>query len=476
MTGRVIVVSASPGEIRIACLEGARLYSIDYIRTAHPSRVGSVYLGRVKALNTGLQAAFVDIGLGQDGFLAVDDVRPWDQRGSASKISDHLKEGDAITVQVLRDGMDGKGCKLTARCTLAGMGVIFKPGQPGVQLSSRINGKERRQNLSDGFSGICPEGDGFIVRTVASSIALSDVQSEAARLINEWQSIQHSAGTSKAPALLGHRPHPVVQVLHQQASGGIAAIHVDSADLYALLKQQLPTGTLEAQAEIFLHRGKQPVFETYLVEEQIEAALAPAVGLPSGGSIHIQQTRALTAIDVDTGAAQASTREQGNTTTNLEAAMEIGRQIFLRGLSGQLVIDFVPMTRKTNRERVLETLKKHLSEVSGKPRIHGFTQLGLVEISRRREGLSLSEILCDLHPGPQKSAVTLAYEAIRQVLHEAQIQAAAGFSLRANPSIIAALNNQVNSALKEAETVLGLKVNLKSDGSLALGDIQVMRR
>ena len=472
MAGRDILISVSPGETRIACTDNAKLVSIDYIREATPSSIGSIFLGRVKALNNGLQAAFVDIGLARDGFLSVDDVRPWESRGTGTKISEHLKEGDTVLVQVLRDSMDGKGAKLTARCVLNGVGVIFKPGQPGVQLSGKIDGKKLRQSLKDSLSSICPEGDGFIVRTVARSMPLPELEREARQLVDQWGDLQTEISDLKPPAAIGSIEHPVLAILRKLASGDIQSITIDDVDVHAAIHPQL-----EVIADnVVIHKGPHPLLETDDVEEQIEAALTPTVTLPCGGGIHIEATRAITAIDVDTALAQSNGREEGNTLVNQEAAAEIPRQLALRKVGGQILIDFVPMKKKANRDRVYETLKTRLSQITGKPRIYGYTQLGLMEISRLRESETLVEVLCDPVSSPHRSGLSSAYEVLRAVLNSARMQSGASFAISAHPGVIDALKGPANPALRETEKQLGLKLTLESSDLLQPDQYQVMRK
>lgn len=483
---RELIISISPGETRIATVHNGLLTTLTIARDGDRSQVGSIHLGRVKSIHKGLQAAFVDYGQDRDGFLSVEDVRPFQTTEREAGIETYLQEGDAVRVEVQRDAVDGKGAKLSHRCTLNGSGLVFKPGQPGVQLSKRINGSEQRARLKQGIAELCPPEDGFIIRTAAQTLKTKTLVDQARSLIAQWQDILHRQQTAKPPQRLSDDIHPAVQAFRAElaivtASNTPLVVRIDDADVFAVLKSE-PASAPGVQLNY--DPTSVSLFEACGVEEQIEQALAPSVILPGGGSIHIQHTRALIAIDVDTGATPANTREQGNLTANMEAVHEIARQIVLRNLSGQILIDLVPLKQKHNRDKILQAFRAALqddpSANAGRshPRSHvlGLTQLGLIEMTRRREGKSLSETLCTAWQGETKSSLTIALEALRHVLQEAALTPGPGFELKTGTGLHKALNGTAAAAVRQSELKLATKLRIILDETMTETDYQLFRQ
>ena len=478
-----VLISASPGETRTALLTHGRLVEILISRAGGESLVGNVYLGRVASVNKGLDAAFVDIGTGRDGFLAVaearTETRPAGKEGRDA-IGDYLNEGASVLVQVTRDPIEDKGVKLTTRMTLPGVNLIFRPRQAGIAISRRIDDDAVRARLTDLITGLAPKftqdlasGGGFIVRTAAAGSEAPAIEEEAARLTARWREIEDRAATAKPPRLLLAEVSPAFSALRDGGGSGIEKIIADDADALAGVRG-FCEAEMPAQAKLLeLHQGPEALFEAYGVEEQIDAALSPTVALPGGGSLIISQTPALTAIDVNTGGADKGSRERTAFQVNLEAAHEVARQIRLRNLSGLIVIDFVPVRDNARKQEVVDALRQAAAAVALSVFIAGTTRLGLVEMTRPRHGPTLLDILCGVTasaPGAVKSPLTLALEALRAVLR----RGGAGVTLKAGPGVIEALSapqgpGSAASALRETEQRLGLAIQLDADHTLAEG-------
>ena len=485
-----VLISASPGETRTALLTHGRLVEILISRAGGESLVGNVYLGRVASVNKGLDAAFVDIGTGRDGFLAVaearTETRPAGKEGRDA-IGDYLNEGVEVLVQVTRDPLEHKGAKLTTRMTLPGVNLIFRPRQAGIAISRRIDDDAARARLTDLITGLAPKftqdlasgGGGFIVRTAAAGAETPAIEEEAARLTARWREIEDRAATAKPPRLLLAEVSPAFGALRCGGGSGIEKIIADDAAALAGVRG-FCEAEMPAQAKLVeLHQGPEALFEAYGVEEQIDAALSPTVALPGGGSLIISQTPALTAIDVNTGSADKGSRERTAFLVNLEAAHEVVRQIRLRNLSGLIVIDFVPVRDNARKQEVVDALRQAAAAVALSVFIAGTTRLGLVEMTRPRHGPTLLDILCGVTasaPTAVKSPLTLALEALRAVLRRG---GGTGVTLKASPDVIEALRapegpGSAALALRQAEQRLGLAIGLARDHTLAEGRYDIV--
>ncbi|MDA0305001.1 MAG: Rne/Rng family ribonuclease [Proteobacteria bacterium] len=474
-----VLISKSPGEIRVALLEQGRLVELLVSRTGQESALGNVYLGRVEAVKKGIDAGFVDIGLGRSGFLGVAEARPAGPRNGNERdsIGDYLNEGDAVLVQVQRDPVEDKGAKLTTHVNLAGVNLVFRPEQPGVNISRRIADENDRQRLVTVMEALAPEGSGFIVRTAAAAVEDEALEKEAEALISTWADIRKGRANARAPAALFTGPGVAICALRDLGQE-VEKIITDDTDMAAEIGAFLGTD----KAILEMHGGAEPLFDTYGLEEQTDAALSPVVELPGGGSLIISQTPALCAIDVNSGGADGGAgggaKEKTALAVNLEAAAAAARQIRLRNISGLIVVDFVPLRDDANKRRVLETLRRAMADDPQGPHVIGHTRMGLVEVTRRRQGVSLLELLGGAGNGPGgpvKSALTWGLEALAQVLRQGRGQSV-GLELRASPAVIKALKAAGGpgpAAVAVVEERLGLAITLSPDHDLADGQFDI---
>lgn len=467
MSTEQILINVAPGETRLAFLEENRLSGLVLSRAGRESLVGNIYLGRVSAVLDGLQAAFVEIGAERAGFLALADLLPHREGRREDlrreQIGNYVAEGDPIIVQVLRDPEEDKGAKLTARVGLTGRDMIYSPGQNGFSLSRRITDAAERDRLTGLMEKAMGENfkGGFVLRTAAQEAEDEDLEAEVRHMGERWAAVEAKRKDAEAPALLEAELAPAFAALRDYGGVDLEAVIVDDADLFSELKQFASENMHDLVDLLQHHSGPEPLFEAKGVEDLIEAALDPVVGLPSGGSIIISETPALTAVDVNTGSTNSGGgRELNALIANEEAAGELARQIQLRNLSGLLIVDFVSMRRRDNQEKLQQTLRRALGRDPMRPHMVGFTKLGLAELTRRRKGPSLSEVLAGDMPGPVKSADTVALEVLRAVLCEAAASPSAAFAVTAAPDVIDALGAAVEAGRKDVEARLGSDLKL----------------
>ena len=471
-----VLINVALGETRIALVESGSLRELLVERPDQESVVGNVYLGRVERVLPGIEAAFVNIGLTRAGFLALADARPAGAGtgGTDARIAAYVGEGDAVLVQVLSDAFDDKGAKLTTRVTLPGRYIVYAGDGAEVKVSRRITEDDERSRLAAVLDGLAEDGEGFIVRTAASGAGHEELARDVATLRATWLAIADNRSTAKPPALIHGELDPVRRILRDEIGGALSRIVVDDTKTLARVREIYQRLAPALGDRLVLHDASQPLFEVHGIEEQIEGALSPLVELPSGGNIFIDETAALTAIDVNTGGAQMGGQQAAALRTNLEAAAEIGHHIRLRNLSGLLVVDFVPMRRHQHGVEVLAALRAAVAEDPCSTHVFGSTRLGLVEMTRRRRRGSLSQTLTKsclpcAGTGRVNSPLTVALEALRAALREAGANPGAVLQLTAHPNVIGAMDGPAASALADTEVRLGRSLVLNRDGAFPPG-------
>ncbi len=466
-----ILINSGPGETRVALVEQMRLCELVVTRADAQSFVGNVYLGRVERVLPAIQAAFVEIGLERAGFLAASEARHearpvTDESGGA--ISDYVGEGDQVLVQVQRDPFEDKGAKLTMRISLPGRFLVYTPDQHGIKVSRRIEDEAARARLTGLLEDLAADDKGFIVRTSAAEAGDQEFSQDIQYLCAAWEEIVTARGNHRAPARLHRDLDPALQALRDEGGPDVKKIITDDPQSLSEIKAFCERFAPDLSPKAELHDGPQALFEAHDIEEQIERALSPAADLASGGDIVINETAALTAIDVNIGAAsEGRGHEETALAVNLEAATAIAQQIRLRNLSGLIVIDFVSMKRHGAGEQVLEKFRREMARDSRPAYVVGFTRLGLVEMTRPRRRDSLSHILGGPCPACQgagflKSPESVAFEALRAVASTS----GAALTLRAAPQVITALKGPASAALKEVEARLGQPLGLEPDAAL----------
>ena len=477
-----ILISAQPFEVRIALMDAERLAALEVWRPGGTSVVGNVYLGRVESVHRGLQAAFVDIGLERSGFLALAEARPADRQDPEARdgISDYVEEGMETLVQVTRDALPGKGVKLTTRITLPGRYLVLQPEGAGVAYARRITERGLRERLEDMVEPLLADDGRIIVRSAAVDAGPDDLARDLDRLSAAWDEIIEREDGARPPACLMTEVAPVLKVLRDGELGAVERIAVDDWETFKRMRSFAERVSPSLVDRLVHDTGAGDLFEREGVEEQIDDALLPVVPLSGGGDIVIDETQALVVVDVNTGRARDGARfEDVALATNEEAAFELGRQARLRNLAGLIVVDFVSMRRRANRERVLDALQDALRGDPVNAYVAGFTRMGLVEMTRERRRPSLLETLTEPSPvgiglGRIKSAETVAYEALRRVLAEGRARPGARIRLRAPGRVVAFLEDAGGGALDAVADRLGRPPELAGDGSLAADGFDVV--
>lgn len=381
-----ILATARGGRARVALREDGRLVDLVIAGDGAPDAVGSIVLGRVNAILPGMEAAFVDIGAERAGFLSLVPPRGENEDGVAAPGGfGPINEGAEVLVQVTKAAQAGKGAGLTRNISLAGRYLVLTPMMPRIAISRRITEPDARAALENAMADIAAPGEGFILRTAARDAGVSALAEDAARLRELWGSISDGKEAETVPRTLHGAARGLAQVLQDSAHDGVRRILVDSrsaeAEAQAFCDAHLPD--LGTRIELWDEAGQ--MFEALGVEDDIAAALEAWVSLPCGGSLIIEETQALTAIDVNTARNIGRTSHADTVrATNLEAAAEIPRQLRLRGIGGITVIDFIHMDEDSDREQVMDTLLAGLSADPAFIRAGGISELGLVELARRR--------------------------------------------------------------------------------------------
>ncbi|MBI4183203.1 MAG: ribonuclease E/G [Proteobacteria bacterium] len=415
--GTELLIDALPGEVRAAWLRAGRADDLAVLRTHRPALAGNVYLGRVVRVEPALNGAFVDIGEGEAAFLSAAEAAaraPEGERGA--HISALVHEGEAVVVQVTREAAGGKGPRATRRIILTGLYLIYAPFEAGVRLSRRIGEAAERHRLAEALAGLARPGEGLVVRTAAAGASAEALVAEAERLRAAWAEIGARATTlaarGEAPALLVREPGPVPALLRDRAAG-VERVVIEGPSALAEARAFAADCSPALADRIEPWRGRRPLFAAFGIEEEIEAALARELRLASGARLFIDETRALVAVDVDTSRAKGPIAA-----VNLEALAEAARQMRLRNLSGQIMIDVIDRGVKRERERLLEAFRAAVADDPAEVFVLGFSRLGLIECTRRRRRPPLAEVMLEptAEGGLRKTGATLAFEAVRAAL------------------------------------------------------------
>ncbi len=493
---REILLSFEDEEPKVAIFEGGVLVEVDVDRPQGRRIVGNIYKGRVQNVLPGMQAAFVDIGLERNAFLFVDDAHPGaaapgedlpedaPQRSGAS-IADLVHAGQEILVQIAKEPVGQKGARVTRAISLPGRYLVLMPGVDYVGVSRRIADQTERERLRALAQRLRQPGVGLIVRTAAEHAAEPDLQADWGLLYANWRDVAERARRGKAPALVYRDLDVVQRTMRDQLNGEVSAIVVDRAEELQRLR-----GLLEAVAPAYVDRLelarpqdiRQGLFAVRGVDAEIERALGRRVPLPSGGYLVVDQTEALTAIDVNTGryVGDAGRADLADTflTTNLEAATEIARQIRLRDTGGIIIVDFIDMDVLDHRRRVLAALEAACAPDHSRPQVLGITQLGLVEMTRKKARQSLRDLLTKPCPQCEGKGRVLSEESIsrrirRQIRTLLRNNPAEAVLVEVHPTIAAMLIGQGGQDLKALEQQTGRALFVRGTLECAVDQMRV---
>ena len=469
-----ILINVTPQETRVAITGAGVVQELLVERAASRGLVGNLYMGRVARVLPGMQSAFIEIGLERAAFLHVADI--WEHKkgnGEAKPIERLLTDGAALLVQVVKDPIGTKGARLSTQISIAGRLLVYLPRDPHIGISQRIEDEGGRQLLRERLKELVPadEKGGFIVRTLAESAGEDELRADLDYLRHLWQVIEERSAAARsaatAPQLLYQDLSLAQRVLRDMVGGETERVVVDSREnfhkLAAFAERYMP----KVRGRLEHYTGERPLFDLYNIETEIERALSRRVELKSGGTLVIDQTEALTTIDVNTGGFVGS-RNFDDTIfkTNLEAAQSIARQLRLRNLGGIIIVDFIDMQSEEHRAAVLEEFTRALARDRTRITVNGFTALGLVEMTRKRTRESLAHVLCEPCPtcdgrGEVKTAHTVCYEILREILREARAFHAKEFRILASQAVIDLFHEEESASLAMLSDFIGKPISVQ---------------
>ena len=486
-----ILINWSPQETRVAVVEHGAVQELQVERTLERGLVGNVYLGKVVRVLPGMQSAFMDIGQDRAAFLHVADLmssiasrhqEPAAQSTVVSvsgpatllkPIEKQLFEGQAMMVQVLKDPMGTKGARLTAQISIAGRLLVFLPQDSHIGVSQKIPPRQR-EDLRRRLQVLANDmGGGFILRTNGEDASDAELADDIAYLRKTWLRIKEASLRLPAASMLHEDLSLMQRVLRDMVLEATQTIRIDSREQFDLLKAfavEFMPATVE---RLQLFGGERPIFDLFNIDEEIAKALGRRVDLKSGGYLVIDQTEALTTIDVNTGGF-VGTRNFDETIykTNLEAAQAIARQLRLRNLGGIVIVDFIDMGKENHRDAVLAEFKKQLARDRIKTAVNGFSALGLVEMTRKRTRESLAHQLCEpcgacLGKGVVKTARSVTYDILREILREARQFSPKEFRVVASPQVIELFLDEESQHLASLSDFIGKPISLQAEAVMA---------
>ncbi|MCK6510300.1 Rne/Rng family ribonuclease [Myxococcota bacterium] len=485
--GNMLVINSMLPEVRVALLEYGRLAELYIEREHERGIVGNIYRGRVVRVLPGMQAAFVDIGQEKAAFLYVGDARMaaegdvelgeesetehphhHEEEGKEElRIEDILQEGQTITVQVSKDPLGTKGARLTTHITLPGRYLVYLPRFSHIGISRRIGDAEERERLRKLMEGVRPSEGGFIVRTVAEGASEEQLRRDVDFLLRMWTEIQRREESAQAPELLHYDLNVALRSIRDLCNDETERVLLDNPEEFYRVRRFLDSYMPEAQFAVELYQRPDPIFDTFGISHEISRALARKVWLKSGGYLVIDQAEALTAIDVNTGRYVGRRNLQDTILqTNLEAVQEVVYQLRLRNIGGLIIIDFIDMERTEHRDRVCAALVQALKADRAKTNVLKISELGLVEMTRKRVRESLGRTLTEPcfycnGTGMLKSKTTICYEIFRELMRMADAMEGRTIQVNAHPSVVEQLFSQERGVVDWLEKLLNRKILIR---------------
>ena len=486
--GSEILINANSHEARAALVENGVLQEVFLERTSRRGLISNIYKGRVSRVLPGMQAAFIEIGMERTAFLHASDI--FDPRHAGTGIeaprNENIRtlvaEGNEILVQVVKDPLGTKGARLTTYITLPSRYLVYMPQGRGVGVSARIEDEVERERLRTAVSaGVeADESAGYIVRTAAEDAPPEALRADMMYLRKLWEFVRHK-GLRTDPGQLVHADLPLhLRILRDLLRPDVERVLIDQPNAHREMQEFAGTFMADVLPRIELYVERRPIFELHHVEEEIQKALDRKVSLKSGGYLIIDQTEAMTTIDVNTGAFVGHRNlEETIFRTNLEAAVSIARQLRLRDLGGIIIIDFIDMEEPEHRRQVIQALEKALSDDHVKTNISSVSPLGLVEMTRKRTRESLEHLLCQACPtcegrGFVKTAETVCYEVFREIMRQARQFDCQQLMVLAHQDVIERLLDEESSALGELELVTGKPIRLQTESLYAVDQYDVV--
>ncbi len=468
-----ILINVTPPETRVAVVENGVVQEVFIERSRQNGLVGNIYRGKVSRVLPGMQAAFVDIGLGRAAFLHVSDVRTGGSQKAElelEKIERYLSEGQSVVVQIIKEPLGAKGARVSMDLSIPSHHMVYLPYCKNSGVSQRINSEEERDRLTlimETFSKAHDCG-GFISRTVAEGVDESVLHSDMQFLLNLWKSIQLSIGSGKA-GLIHQDLSLGMRVLRDFCWNEVEKIWVDSKETFQNLCEFAEELLPEKRSLIEHYTGGRPIFDLYGIENEIQQALDRKVSLKSGGHLVFDQTEAMTTVDVNTGGfVGRRSLEETVFKTNMEATYTIARQLRLRNLGGIIIIDFIDMIDEGHKQQVLDVLGARLEKDHTRSSISGVSDLGLVEMTRKRSRESLEQLLCEpcqtcSGRGTIKTAETTCFEIFREITREAKQYHTHELLVLASNEVIDLLLDEESEHLAELEDFAGIRIKIRAE-------------
>lgn len=500
-----LVINVTSKETRVALLEHGTLVELYIEREADRSLVGNIYKGRVAKILPGMQACFVDIGLPKAAFLYVSDIRTYgggyeeflreeeiDYRGEDAPdvlaktprgIEDLLIEGQEVMVQVAKDPIGSKGARVTTHISIPGRNLVLLPDMEHVGVSRRIHNEEERLRLRELVRRLRPKDCGFIVRTASEGAQEEELKAEMLFLIQVWERICRNGEGGPVPRLLYTDLDVTLRAVRDLLVGEVDRLVIDSPKEYERTLSFLDMYLPQYRDRVHLYEDEEPIFDAHHIEMEIARAMERKIWLKSGGYILIEETEALTSIDVNSGRYVGQQNlEETILKINLEAAKEIAYQLRLRNIGGIIIIDFIDMARESSREHVFQALKDALKRDRSRTNILKISELGLVQMTRKRVKEGISRQLCEPCPycegqGWMKSTTTLCYDVLREIQREAAHDLGCGGDIvvEVHPDVAHGLCEEERSGLEELESRLGRKILVKANDRVHREHVQIWR-
>ncbi|QXZ11162.1 ribonuclease G [Comamonas sp. Y33R10-2] len=482
-----ILINWSPQETRVAIIENGAVQELHMERPLERGLVGNIYLGKVSRVLPGMQSAFIDIGLERAAFLHVADVWQRQDGGEAPMfarkdqsqvpIEKQVFEGQSLLVQVIKDPIGTKGARLSTQISIAGRLLVFLPQDDHIGISQKIPQNERdalRARLQELVgTKATGGGGGFILRTNGEESSEAELADDIRYLRKTWARIKDSAQKLPVMSVLHQDLNLLQRVLRDLVGEGTQSIRIDSTEQFALLKSFGQEYMPAAVPKLALYKGERPIFDLYSIDEEIARALGRRVDLKSGGYLIVDQTEALTTIDVNTGGyVGARNFDETIFKTNLEAAHAIARQLRLRNLGGIIIVDFIDMVREDHQAEVLSEFRRQLGRDRVKTMAGSFSQLGLLEMTRKRTRESLAHMLCEpcsacSGKGDVKTARSVCYEVLREILREARQFNPREFRVVASPKVVEMFLDEESQHLASLSDFIAKPISLQAETAMA---------
>jgi ribonuclease G len=468
-----ILINVTPVETRVAVVENGVLQEVYIERSRSRGIVGNIYQGKVVRVLPGMQAAFVDIGLERTSFIHASDIASLDtETGEHADIRSKIREGQLLTVQVSKDPMGTKGARLTTRLSVSSRYLVYMPGAAHIGVSHRIDDEDERQRLRDMLEAAARVDDedlrdGYILRTAAEGAGDDEMLADVQFLKRLWAAVERRMKRDTAPSVIYEDLPLFMRTMRDLVRPGLEKIRIDSRESFQRVAEFAEDYLPEISSQLEYYPGERPIFDLYGVEDEIQKALGRKVELKSGGYLIIDQTEAMSTIDINTGAFVGHRNlEETIFKTNLEAAAALARQLRLRNLGGIIIIDFIDMKDPEHRRQVLRALERAMEKDYAKTSITGVSELGLVEMTRKRTRESLEHILCETcrychGRGSLKSPETVCYEVFREILRESRAYESKRLLVLASQEVVDRLLDEESANVADLEEFIGASIRFQ---------------